>query len=192
MKIAGRVIGNVLIKIIYVIIIPILIYDVLLIAQSIINPNKTPSMFGIKTFSIISGSMEPEISINDIVFVKEVEEKALKENDIISFNIDDEIITHRIISVEVEDGEKTYTTKGDSNKDSDIKKIKYEQIEGKYIGKIPKIGKLLGILKNEAVFITCLTILIISYVYQKNKLSRKIERKTKRRRWERSQKEESL
>ena len=70
---------------------------------------------------------------------------------------------------------------------ADLKKVNYNQVEGKYIGKIPQIGKLFGYLKNETVFIIILTILILSYVHQKNKLSKKIERKGKRRKWERNE-----
>ena len=192
MKLAGSIAKDALIKILYVVMIPILIYDVFLIAQTIIKPDDTPSIFGIKTFSIISGSMEPALSINDIVLIKEVSASELKINDIISFKIDGEVITHRILNVEIENSEYTYTTKGDSNDVADLKKIKYNQVEGKYIGKIPKMGKIFGYLKNETVFIIILTILILSYVHQKNKLSRKIERKGKRRKWERNELAKSL
>ena len=90
----------IIIKVLYIIIIPIIIYDLILIAQSIINPYKPPIFFGIKTFNIVSGSMEPQININDIVITKEIEENELKEGDVISFRQNSEVITHRIIKIE--------------------------------------------------------------------------------------------
>lgn len=39
---------------VYMVLIPLLVYNISLIAQSIINPNKTPSFFGIKTYVIVS------------------------------------------------------------------------------------------------------------------------------------------
>ncbi|MBR6034184.1 MAG: hypothetical protein IKP28_05590 [Clostridia bacterium] len=44
----------ILIRVLYIIIVPIIIYDFILIAQTMINPYKTPNVFGIKTFNIVS------------------------------------------------------------------------------------------------------------------------------------------
>ena len=43
-----------IIRIVYIILIPIVLYDMLIIAQTIINPYETPNFLGIKTFNIIS------------------------------------------------------------------------------------------------------------------------------------------
>ena len=58
--------------IIYIILIPILIYNISLIIQSLVKTSETPNFFGIKTYVIISGSMESELQIGDIVIVKKV------------------------------------------------------------------------------------------------------------------------
>ena len=182
----GSYIKYILIKILYVIIIPIILYDIILIAQTIIKPDETPSIFGIKTFNIISSSMKPTIGINDIVIVKKVDGSKLKENDIITFNINGDVITHRIIKIENVNNEQIYITKGDSNEVSDSDKITYDNIEGKYLFKIPKIGKVLNFLKNKIVFTAILVILIISFIYEKKKLQIKVRRKEKRRKWDRA------
>ena len=77
---------NLLIYILYIIIIPIIIYDMFLIIQTIMNPNDTPDFFGYKTFSIITGSMEPTINVNDIVIVKKAGINSIQKNDIITFS----------------------------------------------------------------------------------------------------------
>ena len=176
---------NVLIYLLYIIIIPIIIYDMFLIIQTLIKPGITPDFFGYKTFSIISGSMEPKIVVDDIVIVKNVDKNQIRVNDIITFKTENEIITHRVIKIELIDNNLIYTTKGDSNEVTDIEKIEYNQIEGKYVGKIPKIGKLLTLLKNKLVFSIILILLIISYILQRKNIQKKIKRKEKRQKYER-------
>ena len=62
-----------------IIIIPIIIYNIVLMAKSMINPNKIPSFLGMKSLVIISESMEPTIMPNDAIFVKNVSKDELKE-----------------------------------------------------------------------------------------------------------------
>ena len=87
----------------------------------------------------------------------------IKVNDIITFNVEEETITHRVMSIDNINNEIIYTTKGDSNKVTDIEKVEQRQIEGKYIGKIPKAGKILTLLKNKIVFGLTIIILIICF-----------------------------
>lgn len=179
---------NLLIYALYIIIIPIIIYDMFLIIQTLLKPGVTPDFFGYKTFSIISGSMEPKININDIVIVKNVDKNQIKINDIITFKTENDTVTHRVINIKLIDNELIYTTKGDSNEVTDIEKIEYNQIEGKYVGKIPKIGKLLSLLKNKYIFSLILIFLIISYMLQKKNIQKKITRKEKRQKYEEQKK----
>ncbi len=135
--------------------------------------------------------MAPTININDVVFVKEVSEEELKPNDIITFRSDNSIITHRIVEVMEKNNRIIYTTKGDNNNTEDTDRAYFQDIEGKYIGKIPKIGLILSFLKNKIVFIITIIILIICIMYQRKKISNKIKRKEKRIKWEREIKNKS-
>ncbi len=172
------------IKLLYITIISIIIYDIILITQDIIKPNVTPSIFGIKTFTIISGSMKPTFEIDDLILVREYNINNLNDGDIISFKQDNDIITHRIVKIEKSESEIVFITKGDANNVTDINKVKSSQIEGKYIGKIPKVGKILAFLKNKVVFGIVIIFLIAGYIIEKNKISRKIKRKEKREKYE--------
>lgn len=170
---------TIIIYILYMIILPFIIYDVIFIIKTISNPNKTPDIMGIKTFSIVSESMQPTINVNDIVIVKDSNDYHIE--DIITFIIDNETITHRIINIETdENGEYVYTTKGDNNDVADVNKIKINQIEGKYIFKIPKIGKIFNILKNKFIFETIIIVLLIILYIERKKTNKKMERKVKR------------
>lgn len=156
---------------IYIVLITIMTYNISLIFQSMLNPNKTPSFLGIKTYVIISGSMEPNINIGDIVITKD-EVNDLQIGDIISYRKGHSVITHRISQVNNnEKGEQTYKTKGDNNNTEDSEEISNEDIEGKVVKIIPKIGKISLVLQNKMIIIIILIILYmyISRNYKKNK-----------------------
>ncbi|MDO4282629.1 MAG: signal peptidase I [Clostridia bacterium] len=167
----------------YCILIPIIIYNISLIAQSIINPNETPSFLGIKSYVIISGSMEPNINIGDIVITKNIENEGenVKIGDVISYRKGQAVITHRVVQIDYnEDGEIMFKTKGDSNNAEDSEEVKYSNIEGKVERVIPKIGRVSLLLQNKLIIILILMIFYIylSRNYKKNK--KRNERKLKR------------
>ena len=165
---------------IYILIIPIIIYNISLIVFSIINKNETPNFFGIKTFVIVSGSMQPDLMIGDIVIVKKCEENDINIGDIISYRSGQSVITHRVIEFSENDGQTGYITKG--VKDNVV--VKFEDIEGKYIGKISKLGNVVLFLKNKIVIISIILIFYLIYVHEL-KVNEKIQiRKEKREKFE--------
>lgn len=164
-------IKNIIYVIMYCFLVIIMTYNISLIMQSLINPNKTPSFFGIKTYVIISGSMEPNINIGDMVITKS-KENELKVGDIISYRKGQSVITHRISQIiENENGETTYRTKGDNNNAEDGEEIYLKDIEGKVVKVVPKIGKVSLLLQNKIIIIMIILIFYIylSRNYKKNK-----------------------
>ncbi len=177
-------IGRVISAILYIVLIPMIIFNFTLIIKSFINPNKTPDFFGYKSFVIVSGSMEPTIKKGDAIFVKEVLEEEIKTNDIISFTQGETNVTHRIIGISQENGINKYTTKGDNNNTEDKEKISYEQIEGKYQFKISQFGMVTGILKNKITLIILIAIIIVINYYKVRIENKKQKRKQKREEYE--------
>lgn len=154
--------GKIISAFTYIFLSILLIYNASLIFQTILYPNKTPNVFGIKTYVIISGSMQPEINVGDIVIVKEVGIDTLKEGDVISFRQGQNIITHRISTIKNENGKIRLETKGDSNNVKDTSFTTENEIEGKVIYKIPQIGKISLLLHGKmALFL----ILVLTYIY---------------------------
>ena len=187
-----KLIGKILVKVIYILLLPIILWELIIVIKTIKNPNETPDVFGIKTFTIISGSMGPNISVNDLVIIKEVEKSEIKKGDIISFRINGETITHRVINIETDmNGEILYTTQGDANNVQDYNKIKFENIEGKYIGKISKIGKISIVLKNKEKLIAVIVILLLIYVLEERNNIKKIKRSKTRIDYEKVHKRDS-
>lgn len=165
---------------IYILLVPLLIYNLSLIFQAVLNPNETPSFLGIKSYVILSGSMQPELNIGDIAIVKDIQENELQNGDIISFREGQTVVTHRIIDIETIDNQKQFTTKGDNNNSVDKKNINIDVIEGKVIAVIPFLGKIGLMLKGK---ITIILSVIIFYAYLVK--SEKIKNKKETRRMKR-------
>lgn len=181
-----------IVTIIYIILIPVLVYNITLIAQSIINPNRTPSFFGIKAYVIISGSMKPELDIGDIVIVKNTDAKELKEGDIISYRKGQSVVTHRISQIVMETKEKKYRTKGDNNNVEDTDSVEFEQIEGKVIRKIPTIGNIVIMLKDKTVILIMVILYYIYLVCSQSRQRRKNLRSMKREQYEKKQRDKQI
>ena len=136
----------------------------------------------IYAFDIISSSMSPEFDKDDIIFVEKYSSNSQpKINDIITFKYDNKIISHRVIKIEEKDLNKVFYTKGDNNKEIDNFEIQYEDIYGKYVFKIPKIGRIVEFLheKNRIMklFVGIIIIFIIIIIKQEKKFKRKKVRK---------------
>ena len=101
-----------------------------------------PPLFG--AYVIVSPSMEPTIPVQDAILIKRTDD--LKIGDIYTYYYTNpkypgKMITHRIVGTNLnEKGEKVYVFKGDNNYSSDELTVSLDQIYGKVIMKIPKIG----------------------------------------------------
>ena len=101
---------------------------------------KLPTVLGFTGVTVISGSMEPEISVGDYVIIKKPRKEDIQKGTIITFEQDGVLVTHRVESV-VNDG--VYSTKGDANNTVDSQLVKFENILGTSVLVVPKFGKLL-------------------------------------------------
>lgn len=98
-----------------------------------------PNFIGFKTFSVVSGSMEPNIPVGSLVYTKSVEFEDLKAGDVISYKLsEDSMVTHRIDSLNEE--QHTLVTKGDANDNVDGSEVQESQIVGKVTFSIPLLG----------------------------------------------------
>lgn len=164
----------------YIIIIPIIIYNLTLMIKSYINPTEIPDFFGFKSFVIISESMEPTIMTGDAILVKEVKQEELKVKDIISFQDGDSINTHRIVEILEDNGIIKYKTKGDNNKKEDKELVTYDKIEGVYQFRIKGFGKIVEVIKNKITLVVLLIILVLISACQVRINKRRLTRKEKR------------
>lgn len=150
-------------KIIFIFLV-IILYNVVLLYMSYIDKFDTPSFYIYKAYLISTESMEPELKKGDAIIIKKVAEDQLRINDIVTFKINGEIITHRIVRIDEVNSEKFYITKGDNNNVEDSDELRFSDIEGKQIIKIPHLGNIVAGLKNGIVIILVVLIALIMYL----------------------------
>jgi signal peptidase len=94
---------------------------------------------GYKPLAILSGSMEPNYHVNGLVIVDtNVAAEDIKTGDVITFDIGaGAVVTHRV--VEIDRGQRTFTTKGDANNTADGA-VAFDALVGKSVLHIPKAG----------------------------------------------------
>lgn len=106
-------------------------------------PLTVPRLFGYEAYHVISGSMEPEIPIGSLVFIKEMEASDVEKEDVIAFyggSSSSAIITHRVVENRVVMGE--FITKGDANEANDMNPVDYDEFIGKVVWSVPLLGTL--------------------------------------------------
>ncbi len=103
--------------------------------------NRLPMPFGIGAAVVLSGSMEPELSVDDVIIVRETDSYGI--NDIVVYDTGREMVVHRIIE---RDGD-TVITKGDANNTPD-EPISADSIKGKVIFTIPGAGVVVKALRS--------------------------------------------
>lgn len=154
---------------------------ILFIANLILSIEEKKHILGIYMFNIVSESMEPTFYKNDLAVVKSCKIDELKKGDIITFKQEDRIISHRILEITKEKGQKKFITKGDNNEVEDTEPVDIENIYGKVEYIIPKIGKIVNYIQNLRGFMNVLIIIVIICVivdFRDNKINnRKIKRK---------------
>ena len=150
--------------------ITLLIYVLDIKVRSAKGDNSPPKY---NAFVVLTGSMLPDIQVYDVVVTKKVAAKTLEEGDVITFASSDSrflntIITHRIIkkNYDKETNAYTFQTKGDNNNVADSALVNSNNIYGKVIIKIPKLGYLQEFLTTDGgwimvILLPCLV--VISY-----------------------------
>ena len=126
--------------------------------------NGVANLFGFIPMTVESDSMKPTFSKGDLIICKQVDDvNALSKDDVITFwtIIDGKRVknTHRIVSVEDENGVKSYITRGDNNSIDDSVPVYTSDIIGKWTKvKLPVFGKVLDFIRTKTGFFVCIVI----------------------------------
>jgi signal peptidase len=128
------------------------------------------NLFGHTVFQVITGSMEDTIKINDFVLVKL--DAKYDENDIITYQTDDALVTHRLIEIRNE----YLVTKGDNNNTIDEPVMK-EQVLGRVVKILPRIGIYIKVVKEPIVLAPLCILIILVVLLLKDKEVKKNEKK---------------
>ena len=123
---------------------------------------KNPKVFGYSVMVVKTGSMYPQLKPNDLIIIKI--QKQYKVNDIITYVDGNSFTTHRIIEF-AEDG---FITKGDANNAPDTNVVKFDDIEGKVVGKVGGVGNVAYFITSTygiiCIILTVVIMLVFGYV----------------------------
>ena len=95
--------------------------------------------------AVVSNSMYPTFERGDLIFVRGVDSPdEIKQGDIIVFQLkgDPETKVHRVVEIENNNGQVQFKTKGDHNPNIDPWDVSFEEVKGKVLFWIPKLGYL--------------------------------------------------
>lgn len=166
----GSIFNNKIFKIVYgtlkKIFFTILILYVVFICVQRLSVNNT--VFGFRLFTVATGSMKGVYNVNDVIAVKDFDNKKLKVGDDIAFignrgGLENKLVTHRIIKIEEESNGRIFTTKGVKNSVEDPS-ITESQILGKVVGVVPVVTQINHVIKSQLGFfclIFCPLVLVI-------------------------------
>jgi signal peptidase len=84
-----------------------------------------PTVFGLESLIVASGSMNPAMPVGSVALTREVDARAVSTGDIISFRHRGSATTttHRVIAIKVEASQVFFTTKGDANPTADPEQV---------------------------------------------------------------------
>ena len=135
--------------------------------------NVLPMPFGYGGAVVLSGSMEPAIMTDELIFVKAESDYAV--GDVVVYQTGKMLVVHRIVAM---DGE-TVTTRGDANNVDDAA-VELAQIKGKVIGHIPYVGRIVRLLKTPVatiLLVICAVLTVeLPYLKEKEKKDEELER----------------
>jgi len=97
--------------------------------------------FGWRVDAVLSGSMEPELTVGGIVITRPVQANEIQVGDIITFYApqNQKLTSHRVIE-SVDSSSFYFLTKGDANEDPDPALIPYVNIVGRVCFHFPYLG----------------------------------------------------
>ena len=167
-----------ILKLVLFAIIIVIVYTLSLVLMSLKTKEQT-YIFGLKAYVVDTDSMEPALSKGDLIIIRKCTYNDLKKGLIITFKNRGELITHRIVSIN--EGNGKIVTKGDKNKLEDIEPVRFDDIEGIFMFKMPKFEYMEFHLKH-GIYWALILMTITTLVLHNKRISRKknVRRKKKK------------
>ncbi len=113
---------------------------VLAVAAMTITIMVISNQFSVGAHVIATGSMTGELNKGDVAIHERYEDQTIIEGQVIAFEKDDRVVIHRVVDIQIINGQARYFTKGDANPAEDSGFILDSDIVGIVNFKIPYIG----------------------------------------------------
>ena len=167
---AVKKIGSIVISVVmWIIILVSALYAFTTLATK--DDGSVSNLAGFTPMTVQSDSMSPTFDQGDLIVIKQCDTSSLQVGDIVTFHtiVDGQyaLNTHRIVSIDELNGMHSFTTKGDNNDIADQHVISDGDIVGKYVLKIPYLGKVMDILSSSMGFLIIIVIpMLLFFIYQ--------------------------
>lgn len=164
---------NIICIVVCVILLPILVFNCVLIVKGLINPDDVPRIGKSAPLIVLTESMDPTIKAGDLIICKQVGVDEIKVGDVISFYDpspyanSSSIVTHRVIEIEVDPwtGEIFFWTQGDNNNKADGFAVPQDNLVGLWTGtRIGLIGYVVMFMQSTWGLIICIALPIAAIV----------------------------
>lgn len=120
----------------------LLLANLYMLAMEHILGKSNPTLLGYSAAVIVSGSMEPALSVDDLIINHR--QDGYEAGDIITFQNGSSLTTHRIVEVQ----EEGYVTQGDANNAPDLDVVPTQMVIGRVVCAIPYVGSALALLRT--------------------------------------------
>ena len=137
----------------------ILIFSLVPLVLFIFVTSRSPILFGIRSYVVVTGSMKPALPVGSMVFT--APKNVYEVGNIITFKRGNIAITHRIY--DIKDGK--IITKGDANNAPDSQVVLKSDIIGRDVAVVPFIGRFTGFIKTPLGFGLLLGIPTLLFVF---------------------------
>lgn len=97
-------------------------------------------LLGFHPVVIVSGSMTPVMDVGDIAILREATIEDIHVGDVIEYGNGGGSTIHRVVEVLGDGGSVTLITKGDANDSPDVRPVQPNEIRGRVIFSVPKLG----------------------------------------------------
>lgn len=109
-------------------------------------------LFGMQTYAVLSGSMEPAYPTGALLYVRKVDPADIQPGQVITFLLDEHTVaTHRVVEV-IPDPEEAgiygYRTKGDANEAADAGLVHCKNVLGTPVACVPYLGYVITWIQN--------------------------------------------
>ena len=128
--------------------------------------NAMPMPFGVGFSVVLSGSMEPTLSVDDLVIVRAAEDYAV--GDVVVYQSGHSLVIHRIVALEGD----CVVTRGDANNMEDAP-VARTDIKGRMVGVIPRAGLAVHFLQSPLgiILLLALAVFLLNRSWSKEKAS---------------------
>jgi signal peptidase len=107
-----------------------------------------PMAFGMRPFTVLSGSMEPALDTGDMVVDRQIAPADARPGDIVTFKDPQgqgRMLTHRLRTVSISAGTARMTTKGDANDTTESWTVPANGTIGRVAYRLPMLGYALSV-----------------------------------------------